>query len=71
MTVPRLWRLPFETQIIERFKRREASDEESLVQMYLAGVNFRRVEDITEALWGMRVGLSAVSELNQTVDGQI
>jgi transposase-like protein len=71
LKMPRLRTLPFETQIIERYKRREASVEESLVQMYLAGVSVRRVEDITEALWGMRVSPSAVSELNQKVYGQI
>lgn len=31
--------LPFETAIIERYKRREASVEEALVEMYLAGVS--------------------------------
>lgn len=31
----------------------------------------RRVEDITEALWGTRVSPSTVSELNQKVAGQI
>lgn len=71
LTIPRLRKLPFETQIIERYKRREASVEESLVEMYLAGVSVRRVEDITEALWGTRVSASTVSELNQKVYGQI
>jgi len=33
-----LFSLPFETQIIERYKRRESSVEEALVEMYLAGV---------------------------------
>ncbi len=51
LQVPRLWTLPFETQIIERYKRRESSVEEALVEMYLAGVSVRRVEEITEALW--------------------
>ena len=41
----------FETAIIERYRRRESSAEEALVEMYLAGVSVRRVEDITEALW--------------------
>ena len=50
LKVPRLRKLPFETQIIERYKRRETSVEEALVEMYLAGVSVRRVEDITEAL---------------------
>ena len=37
---------------IERYRRRESSVEEALIEMYLAGVSVRRVEDITEALWG-------------------
>ena len=65
LKVPRLRSLPFETQIIERYRRRESSVEESLMEMYLAGVSVRRVEDITEALWGTRVSPSTVSELNQ------
>ena len=71
LKVPRLRSLPFETQIIERYKRRESSVEESLIEMYLAGVSVRRVEDITEALWGMRVSPQTVSDLNQKVYKQI
>jgi putative transposase len=67
LQVPRLRSLPFETQIIERYRRRESSVEEALVEMYLAGVSVRRVEDITEALWGTRVSPSTVSELNQKI----
>jgi putative transposase len=63
--------LPFETAIIERYRRRESSVEEALVEMYLAGVSVRRVEDITEALWGTRVSPSTVSELNQKIYVQI
>ena len=36
--------------IIERYRRRESSVEEALIEMYLAGVSVRRVEDITETL---------------------
>jgi putative transposase len=67
LEVPRLRHLPFETQIIERYRRRESSVEEALIEMYLAGVSVRRVEDITEALWGTRVGPSTVSDLNQKI----
>jgi putative transposase len=67
LKVPRLKRLPFESAIIERYKRREASVEEALVEMYLAGVSVRRVEDITEALWGTRVSSGTVSRLNQKI----
>jgi transposase-like protein len=71
LKVPRLRNLPFETQIIERYRRRESSVEEALVEMYLAGVSVRRVEDITEALWGHRVSPSTVSALNQKIYEQI
>jgi len=71
LQVPRLRNLPFETEIIERYRRRESSVEEALVEMYLAGVSVRRVEDITEALWGTRVSPSTVSELNQKIYSQI
>ena len=39
--------------------------EESLIEMYLAGVSVRRVEDITEALWSTKVPPSTISELNK------
>jgi transposase-like protein len=71
LQVPKLRTLPFETAIIERYKRRETSVEEALIEMYLAGVSVRRVEDITEALWGTRVSPSTVSHLNQKIYGQI
>jgi len=39
--------------------------------MYLAGVSVRRVEDITEALWGTRASPGAGSRLNQKIYGQL
>jgi len=67
LKVPKLRKLPFETAIIERYRRREASVEESLIEMYLAGVSVRRVEDITEALWGTKVSPGTISNLNKKV----
>lgn len=63
--MPRLKGISFETAIIERYRRRESSVEEALIEMYLAGVSVRRVEDITEALWGSKVSASTISELNK------
>ncbi len=37
------------------------------MEMYLAGVSVRRVEDITEALWGTRVSSGTVSNLNKKI----
>ena len=65
LKVPKLKGASFETAIIERYRRRESSVEEALIEMYLAGVSVRRVEDITEALWGSKVSPSTISELNK------
>ena len=67
LKVPKLRRQTFETAIIERYRRRESSVEEALIEMYLAGISVRRVEDITEALWGTRVSPSTVSNLNEKI----
>ena len=71
LKVPKLRRQTFETAIIERYQRRESSVEEALIEMYLAGVSVRRVEDITEALWGTRVSPGTVSNLNKKIYAQI
>jgi len=67
LKMPKLRKTTFETAIIERYKRRESSVEEALIEMYLAGVSVRRVEDITQALWGTRVSPTTISELNKKV----
>ena len=65
LKMPKLKGVAFETAIIERYRRRETSIEEALIEMYLAGVSVRRVEDITEALWGTRVSPGTISNLNK------
>ncbi len=41
------------------------------MEMYLAGVLLRRVEAITEALWGTRVSPSRVSNLDEKLYSRI
>src|ERR1700741_3448732 len=71
LKIPKLRQQTFETAIIERYRRRESSVEEALIEMYLAGVSVRRVEDITEGLWGPRGWPSTVSDLNKKIYGTI
>jgi transposase-like protein len=66
LKMPKLRQQTFETAIIERYRRRESSVEEALIEMYLAGVSVRRVEDITEALWGTRVSPGELDPENRT-----
>jgi putative transposase len=71
LKVPKLRQQKFETAIIERYRRRESSIEEALIEMYLAGVSVRRVEDITQALWGTKVSPGTVSNLNKKIYARI
>ena len=61
LNTPRLRNSPFETAIMERYRRRESSIEEAMMEIYLAGVSVRRVEDITEAPWGAGVSAGTIS----------
>jgi len=67
LKMPKLKGIAFETVIIERYRYRESSVEEALIEMYLAGVSVHRAEDITEALWGTKVSPGTISELNKKV----
>lgn len=55
----------FTTDIIERYRRCETSVEEAMMEMYLAGVSTRHIEDVSEILWGSSVSASTVSNLNE------
>lgn len=39
--------------------------EEAIIEMYLAGVSTRRIEDVGETLWGAGVSAGTVSNLNE------
>jgi len=71
LEVPKLRTLTFESAIIDRYRRREISVEEALVEMYLAGVSTRRIEDITELLWDAKLSAGTMSRLNGKVYEQI
>lgn len=46
--MPKLRGATFRTAVIERYRRRETSVEEAIVEMYLAGVSTKRIEDVSE-----------------------
>ena len=55
----------FATVIIERYRRRETSVEEAMIELCLAGVSTRRIEDVSEILWGSSASATTVSNLNE------
>lgn len=62
--MPKLKGMRFATAVIERYKRRETSVEEAIIEMYLAGVSTRRIEDVSEIPWGVGVSTGMASNLN-------
>ena len=63
--MPKLKGMRFTTAIIERYRRRETSVEEAMVETCLAGVSTRRIEDVSEILRGPGVSAATVSNLNE------
>lgn len=61
---PKLKGMRFATAVVERRKRRETSVEEAIIEMRLAGVSTRRIEDVSEILRGAGVSAGTVSNLN-------
>lgn len=53
LRVPKLKGAVFESAVIERYRRRESSVEEALMEMYLAGVSTRQVDDISANCCGV------------------
>ena len=64
LKMPKLKGMRFATTVIERYKRRETSVEEAIIETYLAGVSTRRIGDVGEILWGAGVSAGTVSNLN-------
>ena len=64
LKMPKLKGMRFATAVIERYKRRETSVEEAIIERYLTGVSTRRIEDVGEILWGAGVSAGTVSNLN-------
>lgn len=62
--MPKLKGVRFTTAIIERYRRRETSVEEAMIEMYLAGVSTGRIEDVSEILWSTGVSSATVSNFN-------
>ncbi|WP_237590446.1 transposase, partial [Bifidobacterium longum] len=61
LKVPKLKGAVFESAVIERYRRREESVEEALIDMYLAGVSTRQVDDVSQLLWGDRMPSQTLS----------
>lgn len=59
------------SHILARSHRRKVSVEQTLIEICLAGISARRVESLTKALWGTKMSLGIISDLNKKVYSNI
>ena len=62
--MPKLKGARLATAAIERYRGREAGVEEAMIEMYLAGVSTRGIEDVSGILWGSSVSAATVPDLD-------
>lgn len=62
LQVPKLKGELFRSMVVSRYRRREESVDEALIDMYLAGVSQRRVDEISRDLWGTRTAPATLSK---------
>ena len=61
----------FRTEVFERYQRSEKALMLAVAQMYVSGVSTRKVKKITEALCGLEISRTQVSELAKELDEEI
>lgn len=71
LKVPELKGALFGSAVIERCRRRESSVEEALMEMYLAGVSTRGVDDTGRLLWGERMPSRTLSDKLKKIHKEI
>lgn len=69
LEVPRS-RQGFQTQVFDRYQRRQTELDQSIGEMYIRGVSTRGVGDVVEALTGMKPSASTVSRIFHTLEDE-
>ena len=62
---------PVRAAILERYRRREGSMEEAVLELYHAGISLHQAEGLAEALWGVRMKLTTVGEFAERIAARI
>ncbi|MCZ7573316.1 MAG: IS256 family transposase [Ardenticatenaceae bacterium] len=60
----------FQTELFERYHRRQAELDEAICQMFVRGVSTAHVGDVVEALTGASLSPSAVSRVFHSLEGE-
>jgi transposase-like protein len=61
----------FQTELFQRYQRSEKALLLAVAEMYVRGVSTRKVKGITEALCGLEISRTQVSELSKGLDAEV
>jgi putative transposase len=61
----------FRTELFERYQRSEKALMLAVAEMYVQGVSTRKVKAVTEALCGLEISRTQVSELAKSLDAEV
>jgi putative transposase len=71
LRVPRLEQGSFDLEIIDRHGRRQVAVDEAIGQLWLAGISTRRLNNITEEIFGYGVRRSTISRITKGIDAEV
>lgn len=71
LRVPRVANGRYDLEIIDRYGRRQVEVDRAIGQLWLAGISTRRLNNITEEIFGYGIRRSVVSEVTKGLDAEV
>jgi putative transposase len=71
LRVPRVAQGTYDLEIIDRYGRRQVEVDHAIGQLWLAGISTRRLNDITEEIFGYGIRRSTISRITKGLDAEV
>jgi putative transposase len=71
LRVPRVANGSYDLEIIDRYGRRQVAIDEAIGRLWLAGISTRRLNNITEEVFGYGIRRSTVSRITKGLDAEV
>ena len=71
LRVPRVADGMYDLEIIDRYGRRQVEVDHAIGQLWLAGISTRRLNDITEEIFGYGIRRSTISRITKGLDAEV
>jgi transposase-like protein len=71
LRVPRVAEGCYDLEIIDRYGRRQVEVDQAIGHLWLAGISTRRLNDITEEIFGYGIRRSTISKITKGLDAEV